>query len=120
MKKALRVRIKQVRFNGKALFIVQVERREFRCGAFGVNTTNGVFTASDGFTLKSSLFPCIDEDESKFNVGGTYSDRDSTALTTDSKAYIDRLKVAVHEYNASKSPLPKKDDNCTKDEYIIE
>lgn len=120
MKKALRIRIKQVRFNGKPIFIVQVEHQEFRCGTFGVNATNGIFIASNGFALKSSLFPCITEDESKFNVGGTYSDRDIDVLTTDSKGYIDQLKVAVHEYNASKSPRPKKDSNCTKDEYIVE
>jgi hypothetical protein len=120
MKKALSVRIKQTKFNGKQLFIVQIEHQEFRCGSFGVNTTNGFFTASNGFALKSSLFPCISDKECKFNVCGSSTGSDSVILTTNSKAYIDKLKVAVHEYNDSKSPPPKNDRKCSRDEYIIE
>lgn len=120
MKKALSVRVKQVKFNGKQLFIVQIDYQEFRCGTFGIHTTNGCFTASNGFMIRSSCHPQITEKECKFNVGGTSPDRDSVILTTNSKVYIDKLKVAVHEYNTQKLPPPKKDTKCSRDEYIIE
>ena len=118
MKKPLAIRIKTIKFDGKQLFILQIEYQEFTYSKF---TTEGLcdFRASNGFILSSTAFPEIQEANKKLHVQGTSKKDADRILTTNSKSYIDKLRVAVREYNAVRicgKDIPK----CSKDEVVID
>lgn len=117
-KKPLAIRIKTIKFDGKQLFILKIEHQEFIYDKF---TASGHcdFTATNGFILSSTSFPEIQEWNSKLHVIGQAKADTVKILTTNSKVYIDKLKVAISEYNAVRvcgKDLPK----CSKDELIID
>ena len=119
-KKPLSIRVKTIKFDGKQLFILKIDHQEFAYDKF-TTTGNSTFTATNGFMLSSTSFPEIQEGNNKLHVLGQSKAKSDTAkiLTTNSKVYIDKLKVAVREYNVVRvcgNDQPK----CSKDELIIE
>ena len=82
-------------FGGKRLRIAEQTHRNDDFSVSGY-----IFAASNGFELRSACSPEIVGNEPVLYVRGCEEEKDKTVLTVPSEKWLDKLRIAVQEYNS--------------------